>query len=432
MFRLPALLVLLTVTLPALADDWPQFRGPERTGVSKEKGLLQSWPKGGPKLLWTYRNAGLGFGGPSIVGARAYLLGARDEQTYLICLDVEKGQEVWSRKIGPIFTFNKNYWGDGPRSNPTVAGDLIYCLDGTGELVCVKTDGKEVWRKNLVTDFGGKMMTTWGYSESPLVDGEQVVVMPGGKKASIVALNRTTGAVIWKTDELSDKATYSSAVVAEIGGVRQYVQQTYNSEGGHAVGVSAKDGKLLWKQQVFEGDSYAAVPTPIVVGNLVYITNGYGMGCHLLQIEKKGDKFSVTDLYPEDRHQSMMNTHGGVVLVNGHFYGHTEPSTWICQEFKTGKVLWKERKKLECKSGAIAAADGRLYLFSEEGEAVLLKSSPKGWEEEGRFTIPEKSKTPETRATSVASKIWAHPVIANGRLYLRDQELLFCYAVAAK
>jgi outer membrane protein assembly factor BamB len=418
------------------AADWPQFRGPERTGRSEEKGLLQDWPKGGPPLLWTYNNAGLGFSSPAIVGDKLYTLGARGNDTFVICLSVSTGQEVWSHKLGPIFTFEGNTWGDGPRSTPTVDGDRLYAVGGYGDLVCLETaKGREVWRKSFEKDFGGELMTYWGYSESVLVDGDKLVCTPGGPQGTLAALDKKTGQVLWRSTELKDKATYASLRVAEIAGVRQYIALTYinDADGSAVAGVAAKDGRLLWYYPFHKGSSYAVAPTPILEGDLVYVTAGYGAGCRLLQVKAAGGgKLQVKELYSRKTQKNLKNTHGGVVLVGDHVYGHSERKRWVCQELKSGAIAWEDKNSLDCESGSIIYGDGRLYLYSDEGTAVLLKASPKGWEETGRFDLPMKSKAPETRPTSQRAGVWTHPAIAGGRLYLRDQELLFCYDIRAK
>ncbi|MBM4069064.1 MAG: polyvinylalcohol dehydrogenase [Planctomycetes bacterium] len=424
--------VLLVAASTALALDWPQWRGPDRTNVSKETGLLKTWPKDGPKLAWANKTMGLGFSSPSIVGDRLYMLGSRKDATYLIVLDARSGKEEWSARVGDMFTFDGNTWGDGPRSTPTIDGDRVYVLGGYGDLVCFDIPKRaEVWRKNLTKDFGGEMMTEWGFSESPLVDGELLICTPGGEKGTLAALDKKSGKLVWQSKELTNKAPYSSVVVSEAGGVRQYIQTSYTSvpEAGFISGFAAKSGKLLWTEPIFKRSSYAIAPTPVVRDNLVYATSGYGAGCHLFELSAKGSGVKAKEVYPKQLQRTVKNTHGGVVLVGDHIYGHSEVLGWVCQNFKTGEIAWKNRNKLDCTSGAITAADGKLYLYSDEGTAVLLEASTKQWQESGRFNIPEKSKTPETRRTSSAAKIWAIPVIVNGRLYLRDQELLFCYEV---
>jgi outer membrane protein assembly factor BamB len=431
----------LAVCSTALAADWPQWRGPDRSGVSMETGLLKAWPKGGPKLLWTYRNAGLGFSGPAIVGDRLYTIGVRDEMTHVIAVNVGDGQEIWSTKIGPLFTFKGNSWGDGPRSTPTVDGAHLYALDATGLLVCLEAaKGKEIWRKDLVKDLGGEMMSEWGYSESPLVDGALLICTPGGEKGTLAALDKKTGTVKWRSTALKNKAPYSSVVISEAGGVRQYIQTSYinDEEGGVVSGFAAKDGKLLWSESTFKASkSYAIAPTPIVRKNLVYVTsNMNGPGCHLFELTAKGNGIAAKDLYPKKNHKKLKNDHGGVVLVGDHVYGHSGGQGWVCQELKTGNAGgnagWLDRTQLECRSGSIVAADGRLYLFSDAGTAVLLEADPEKWQESGRFELPEKSTSNKGRPTGHDAAIWTPPVVANGRLYLRDQELLFCYDVREK
>jgi outer membrane protein assembly factor BamB len=432
---------LLTIPLAALAADWPQWRGPDRMDVSMETGLLKAWPKAGPPLLWKSNNLGIGFSGPAIVGDRLYTMGARDEVEYVLALDANNGKELWHTKLGPIFTFEDNRWGDGPRGTPSVDRNHLYALGAQGELVCVQVkDGKEVWRKNLIKDFGGKVMhadepLSWGYCESPLLDGDQLVCCPGGPQGTMIALDKKTGTILWRTTDLKDEATDSSIMPAVIDGTRQYVQTTFKGspEGGAVVGVAARDGKVLWVFPISRyNDSYAIVPTPIVRGNLVYVAAGYNAGCDLLEItrDSKG-VFKAKDLYSSRSQKVMQNEHGGVVLVGDYLYGYSDGKGWVCQDFKTGKLVWNEKYQLDGK-GSLTCADGHLYFYSDEGIAALLKPSPKGWEESGRFALPEKAKVPEIRKSSQSAHIWTHPVVANGRLYLRDQELLFCFDVRDK
>lgn len=431
--RLLACLLLLAAA-NASAADWPQFRGPKRDGISAETGLLQEWPKDGPKLLWTYRDAGLGFSCPAIVGDTLYTLGGWDDGEYVLAIDMKTGKEQWKTKVGKLFDFKGNAWGDGPRSTPTVDGAHIYALGGFGDLICVERKaGKEVWRKSFVKDFDGEMMSEWGYSESPLVDGDVLVVTPGGSKGTLAALDKKTGAVRWRSKGTTFAAPYSSVMISEAAGVKQYIQNSYDKnampEEGFTSGIDAKTGETLWKEQIFKQHSYAIAPAPIVTGDLVYITSGYGGGCHLFQI-KKGEKgLEAKDLYSKAIQKKVKNTHGGMVLVDGKLYGHSESSQWVCQDLKSGKVLWADRDNLETQSGSITAADNRLYLLSQEGEVVLLEISAKEWSEKGRFKLPEASKLRGKAPNRQYAAVWAYPVVANGRLYLRDQELIFCYDI---
>lgn len=416
------------------AADWPQFRGPERSGVSKETGLLKQWPEKGPKLLWTFKNAGIGFSSMAIADGKVYTLGTRGDDEIVIALDAG-GKELWTAKIGPIFTFKANQWGDGPRATPTVDGDLLFALGGQGELVCVdvKNNGKEVWRKNLIKDFNGEMMSEWGYSESPLVDGDWLICTPGGAEGTLAALEKRTGKVVWRSAGLTKRAPYTSPIVAEIHGVRQYIQLSAEGDqtDGYVSGIAAKDGKVLWTATLFKGPVYSLSSMPLVVGNTVYVAyrSETTSNCHVFAISAG---FDVKDLYNANAQKNMKNNHGGVVLVDGAVYGFSDGKGWVCQDFKSGKVLWADRNALEGGSGSIISAEGQLYLFGDEGVAVLLEANKTEWTENGRLTLPERSELKKMRDTSRSSGTWSHPAIAHGRLYLRDHEFVFCYDISAK
>jgi outer membrane protein assembly factor BamB len=406
---------LCALALPVGAADWPQWRGPNRDGISKETGLLRSWPQNGPPLVWTYEDAGVGYSGPAVVGDRLFTLGGDGETEYVYALDIqaEKPKKVWSTEVAPLF---KQGRGDGPRGNPTVDGDLLYAIGGQGELICVETaTGQRRWHCNLRSELGGQMMSGWGYSESPLVDGDKVVCTPGGSQGTLAALDKKTGKVLWRSKDFTDAAGYSSLVVTNVGGIRQYVQMT----GQSVAGVAVDDGRLLWR---FERRSpTAAIPTPIVHDNLVYVSSGYGTGCTLLRLNTVGN--GVIQCEQVYANKNLVNHHGGVVLVGEYVYGYSDGKGWVCQDLKSGKTVWEEKRKLG--KGAVTYADGHLYCYSEDaGTLVLVEATPDGWKEDGRFKIPR-----ETTVRKPQGKIWTHPVVANGRLYLRDQDLLFCYNI---
>lgn len=402
-------LAVLSVLLPltASAADWPQWRGPDRTDLSQETGLLRTWPEGGPKRLWLFENAGQGYSGPAIAQGKFFTLSARDGHEILLVLDANTGKELWTAKLGSVL---KNRWGDGPRGTPTVDGDRVYALSGPGDLVCVSaTDGKVLWQTNL-TELGGKV-PGWGYCESVLVDGNQVVCTPGGAKGALAAFDKLTGKLNWQSAEFTDGAHYSSIMPAEINGTRQFVQLVEKN----FVGVSAADGKLLWKS-AFPFGRTAVIPTPIIKGNHIYVTAGYGAGCKMVAI---GPGHEVTTVY---ENKVMKNHHGGVILVGDHLYGHSDGHAWLCQDFKTGAEVWAHR---EFRKGAVGYADGMLYCLEEgSGTVVLAEASPKGWAEKGRFKLE-----PQSQIRSSSGRIWTHPVIWNGKLYLRDQDLIYCYDV---
>jgi outer membrane protein assembly factor BamB len=404
---LSSLVFLLVGTIVSFAADWPQWRGPDRTDVSKETGLLKKWPDEGPQRVWLFKEAGLGYAGPSIAGGKLFTMGTRENEEVLLALDANSGKELWVAKLGKVL---ENNWGNGPRGTPTVDGDHVYTLSGEGLLACAQVaDGKIVWTKAM-KDVGGKI-PGWGYTESVVVDGAQVVCTPGGDQGTIAAFNKTDGNLLWQSKGIKDTAQYASIIPATINGEKQYVQLTMES----VLGVSAKDGALLWRVD-FPGKT-AVIPTPIVKDNFVFVTAGYGVGCKLIEI-KPGNQ--ATEVYAN---KIMKNHHGGVVLVGDHVYGHSDGVGWVCMEFKTGNQVWAERSKLG--KGAVTCADGMLYCLDEgSGAVALVEASPKGWSEQSRFKLD-----PQTTIRSPQGRIWTHPVIANGKLYLRDQDLISCYDV---
>ncbi|MGH7955536.1 MAG: PQQ-binding-like beta-propeller repeat protein [Opitutaceae bacterium] len=387
--------------------DWPQWRGPDRSDVSKETGLLKFWPEGGPKRIWLFENAGNGYSGPAIAKGKLFTIGTRDGNEILLVLDANTGKELLTAKVGAVLD---NDWGDGPRGTPAVDGDRVYALSGPGNLVCVSiVNGKTLWQVSM-KDLGGKR-PNWGYTESVLVDGPQVLCTPGGEKGAVAALDKMTGKVLWQSKEFTEPAHYSSIVPAQINGAAQYVQRTQKS----VVGLSPRDGKLLWETS-FPGRT-AVIPTPIVRGNEVYVTAGYGSGSKMVRIEP-GNK--VTIVY---ENKVMKNHHGGVILVGDHLYGYADPG-WGCQDFNTGESVWNHRG---LGKGAVGYADGMLYCLEESsGTVALVEASPKGWKEHGRFKLD-----PQTKIRSARGRIWTHPVISNGKLYLRDQDLIYCHDVKA-
>jgi outer membrane protein assembly factor BamB len=403
---LPACLTLTGLTLAA---DWPAWRGPDRTGVSKEKGLLATWPAAGPKLLWTQEETGIGYAGPAVVGDRLFIMGGDGRKDYLYALDVKTGKKAWAAEVG---AFYDNDWGGGPRSTPTVDGDLLYLLGPNGDLVCLNRDtGKRVWSVSLTGDLGGNV-PNWGYTESPLVDGDLVIVTPGGGKGTLAALDKKTGKLAWRSGDWTDEADYASVVVSNAQKTRQYVQMAGASVGG----VDAKTGKLLWR---FPREHRITIPTPITFDNFVYVTSGYGVGCNLLELTSKTE---YREVYANN---NMENHHGGVILLYGHLYGHSDSRGWVCQKASDGEVVWRHNK---FPKGSIAHADGHFYCYAQtDGTLARIQATTAGWRENGRFKIPHTSKS--GREYRNRANIWTHPVIANGRLYLRDQEYLFCYDV---
>ena len=416
--------VLVITGLELKAQDWPQWRGTNRTGVSKEAGLNLDWSQKKPSLLWTFRQSGFGYSSPTIVGTTLYCQGGSNGKDFAFALDTKTGSLKWKQDLGAEFVDPGNR-GNGPRGSVTVDGDKLYLIRGGGQIHCLSAaDGKMIWQKDFATDFDGKFMTrnyTWGVSESPLVDGNLVICSPGGDNGTLAALDKNTGTVVWRSKEWTDPASFASAIVAEVGGIRQFVQQ---SDKGVA-GISAKDGKLLWKVDYppTPRSMSAVIPTPIFNDNMVYVTNGYSGGSMGIKLTKEGESIKADTIYAN---KVISNKHGDVVLMNGYIYGHTESGNWVCQNLKTGDLVWSKanRDVGTTGNGSIFGIVDRLLCFDEKnGLLVVAAASPEGWKEFGRMEIPERMEDDPSmdRAT------WTHPVVANGNLYLRDHDLLFCF-----
>ncbi len=395
--------------------DWPQWRGPNRDDLSADKNLLQSWPEDGPPVAWKATGLGQGYSSVSVSGDRVYTMGDLDDACYLFALDRSNGEITWKTKVGKT---GGNY--EGPRCTPTVDGDRVYALGQFGDLVaCDVKSGDIIWRKNFSADFGGRA-GNWNYTESPLVDGEKLVCTPGGKEATMVALHKLSGDVIWKgRTEEGEAAGYSSIVIAEIGGVRQYVQLL--SQGGAA--FAAEDGTLLWRYGVARNrfsNNTANIPTPIVHGDRIFFAAGYGRGGGLVRVTKEGDDFEAEELW---FNQKLQNKHGGIVWIGDYLYGGRDDSSlpW-CADARNGEVVWEKRSDDGRGSVSVTYADGHLYWRYQNGYVALVPATPDGYKEAGAFTIAMPSGEPS----------WPHPVVAGGKLYLRDQDTLWVYDVRAK
>ena len=372
-----------------------------------EKGLLQDWPEGGPKKMWTVNDAGLGYSGVTVQAGSLYTMGAFDKKEMLLAYNSSSGEKLWEVHVGELLT---NGWGDGPRMSPTISNGKIYALGARGNLLCVLAkNGKLVWKKSLVDDLGGKV-PGWGYTESVLVDEGKVICTPGGKDGAIAALDADSGRTIWRTKSFTDGAQYSSPISIIHQGKKQYVQLVMKN----IVGIDPGNGSVLWKSK-WPG-KVAVIPTPIFSNGHVYVTSGYGVGCKLVKL---GDNYP-TNVY---ENKVMKNHHGGVIKVGEHLYGYSDGVGWACQDFKTGELIWNEKKALG--KGAIAYADNRLYCQGEgDGRLILIDASPTGWKTHGEFTI-----SPQTKKRNPKGRIWTHPVICDGKLYLRDQEYILCYNI---
>lgn len=428
-----------------IGADWPQWQGPERNGMSKETGLLKEWPPSGPELAWRIDGLGGGYSAPSIADGRLFGLSNRGEDEVVWCLSEADGKEQWVTRLGPAKTDGMPQGKEGPGCTPTVDGDHLYVVGAGGALACLQAaDGKIVWQRSLTEDFGG-VIPTWRYNESPLVDGDKVIVTPGAPEATLVALDKTSGETIWQcqvsepTQEESDRpaeqegegrgrgrgrgrfgrgprssAAYSSAIAINFEGQHQYVQLTANT----MVGVDATNGKILWRYDRAANRMGINCSTPIFHDGIVFGASAYGTGGGAVKLTKNDDgSIDAEEVYFTPR---MQNHHGGMIVVDGALYGANGGNGGgfiTCLDFQTGDTLWQDR---DARKGSLAFADDRLYLRSEDGTLILIEPNREEYVERGRFEQPDRTDSPA----------WTHPVIANGKLYVRDQDLLLCYDVA--
>ncbi|HAY81666.1 MAG TPA: polyvinylalcohol dehydrogenase [Planctomycetaceae bacterium] len=394
----------------AVSADWPRWRGVNNDGLSPETGLLSQWD-GAPPVLWSTRGLGQGYSSVVFANGRIYTMGKK-ETVNLICLSAEDGSLVWETPVGG---------GSNPNCTPTVdiESQLVYGLSHAGDFVCADArTGREVWRKNFPRDFGGRMMSGWGYSESPLIDGDRIILTPGGDRAVMAALNKRTGEVIWTTPMQQASAGYASPVISQAGGIKQYITLV----GKGLIGVAAENGRPLWHYDRI-ANTTANVPTPIVKGNYVFGSSGYGDGgSALLELSRQGRGIGVREVYYK-RNNEYQNHHGGMVLIGDHIYmgeGHNKGFP-ICINMRSGRVAWGPERGAGSGSAALVAADGHLYFRYENGVMALVTASPRGYELKGSFRIKSNN-----------GKSWAHPVIVDKKLYLRDQDELHCYDIASQ
>ncbi len=413
-FRGPAclgVLWLLATAVGAGAGDWPQWRGPERNGISREAGLRTTWPEGGPPAAWKATGVGTGYASVVVAGSRVYTLGRRGQDVFVSALDAQTGRPVWATRLSSTSRI--------PASTPTVDGDRVYALDPDGGLVCLRAaSGAILWRKHLVRDFGGQLQSGRGYNESPLVDGERLICTPGGPEALLVALHKQTGAVLWKCRPPAlgpagrDGAGFSSVVITEAAGRRQVVQLV----GRGLVGVDAADGKFLWGYNAIANGT-ANIPTPVVRGDLIFSANGYNAGSVMLRLTPGGETGVTAQVVYTLSGSRFQNHHGGVVLVGDHLYGGHGSNNGLptCLEFQTGRIVWKERG-VGVGSAAVVCAGGLLYFRYQNGVVALLQASPEGLTVRGTLQVP-----------GAGGDSWAHPVVAQGKLFLREQDTVWVY-----
>lgn len=436
------------------AFDWPQWQGPSRDAISRETGLLKEWPKDGPPLAWKIKGLGGGYSAPSVAAGRVFGMSNREGKEVAWALSEADGKSQWATPIGQPPRQRMPQGQEGPGCTPTVDGDHLYVIGNGGDLACLGvSDGKIVWQRSLTRDFGGSA-PVWSYRESPLVDGDGLICTPGGPEAMLVALDKLTGDTIWKSKKPEESggaagpdgpggpsgpggpggrrgfgggrggfggsgAAYASAIAIDFEGQRQYLQLTAKA----LVGVAASDGKLLWQFKKPANAMGVNCSSPLYHDGMVFAASAYGAGGALVKLSKAPDGgIKAEEVWSS---KQIQNHHGGVVLYDGCLYGANggnEGGALVCLDFKTGDVLWNQREERRAPKGSVALADGRIYYRCEDGAVLLIEPSREKYVERGRFQEPDRSSAPD----------WSHPVIANGKLYLRDQDVLLCYDVKAR
>ncbi|QDU40557.1 outer membrane biogenesis protein BamB [Maioricimonas rarisocia] len=410
--------VLLTGTSVS-ASDWPQWRGPNRDGIAADSNFNADWRRQKPELLWMVDGMGQGYASVSVVDGKLFTTGNDRSSQSVVCADAATGELQWRRKLTDKAP---KHGYEGSRCTPTVDGDRLYVVTSNGQISCLRTaDGEVVWTRSF-DDWNGKMMSGWGFSESPLVDGNWVLCTPGGPDAMIVALNKMTGDEVWASavpqigENGKDGAAYSSIVISEGAGVKQYVQLV----GRGVIGVRAEDGKFLWGyNRVANGT--ANIPTPIIEGDYVFASTGYGTGSCLLKLSRDGNGVKAEEQYFLGS-KTFQNHHGGMILVGDHVYaGHQHNKGFpICVEMKSGDVTWFEQsREFNHGSAAITYVDGHIIFRYQDGFIALIEATPEGFKLDGMF-----------KPVYQEGKSWSHPVVVDGKMYLREQDRLMCYDVS--
>jgi len=391
--------------------EWPCFHGSDRSNKSAETGLLKEWPVNGPGLMWTVSGLGEGYSSISISGDLLYTAGKSENQTYLYCYDLN-GKPVWKKPNGKGWATTLSWAAsyNGSRGTPTCDNGIVYHLSESGRLAAFEAKtGKEVWSKLLSAEFDAEV-PEYGYSESVLIDGNNLFVKPAGKKGYQACLDKRTGETVWINNDIQGTMGYNSGVISETGGYRQLVGASSNC----FYGIDTRTGKLLWKVDVVN-QRELNLTDAICYNEYVFITSGYGKGSMLVRLKSSGK-----GIIPETVWQSalMDNHHGSVILQNGFLYGSGSNSRgWFCLDFLTGRQLWKTDGK-----GSVTFAEGMLYTLDERGTMKLVKAAPEKYEKSGEFKVPKGGE----------SMYWAHPVVCGGKLYIRHADKLFAYDVSLK
>jgi hypothetical protein len=404
-----AVIAFLINSITLFANDWPTFRGPQRDGICRETGLLKTWPEAGPPLVWKTTGLGEGYSSVTVVGNVLYTQGHKDGKQWVMALDVSnRGKLIWESTFGPVSHKGPSY--PGSHAVPTIDGDRLYSTGIGGEVFCMdKKDGKIIWQKDFVKDFGG-IVPKWGYAESVLIDGPWAVCTPGGENNTIVALDKMSGEKVWGA-AVGDTAAYASVIKATIQDVEQYINLTAKG----VISVRAKDGKFLWRYNA-PASKAPNCSACITSGNSVFAASAYGNGGGRADITRSGEDFEAKEVFFTKK---MQNHHGGLILLDGMIYGCSNPKDLTCIDFNTGEIKWTDKSSGKC---SLLYADGMLYCRDENGPISLVKPSPDGFKLISRFEQPDRSEL----------NSWPYLVISNGMMYVRDQDVLLCYDVREK
>jgi len=406
------LVFLLFTDLPAQKTfDWPCFHGTDRTNKSAETGLLNEWPVNGPELMWTASGLGEGYSSISVCDGRFYTSGKVDNQTYVFCFDLA-GKPLWKKPNGKSWATTLSWASsyNGSRSTPTCDEGVVYHLSESGRLAAFDAiTGKELWSEELSKEFEAEI-PEYGYSESVLIDGNNLYVKPAGEKAYQACLDKKTGKTVWVNNKIPGTIGYNSAVLMDYNNYHQIIGASSNC----FYGVDTKTGSLLWSVD-FVNQRELNLTDAVCYKEYVFLTSGYGKGSMLVKLTSSGK-----EIFPETVWKSalMDNHHGGVVLQDGYLYGSGSNSKgWFCLDFLTGRQVWKSDGK-----GSLTFADGKLYLLDERGTMKLVRCTPDKFDKSGEFRVPKGGD----------SMYWAHPVVCGGRLYLRHGDNVFCYKISTR
>jgi len=396
--------LLIFSFLQVSSQEISQWRGVNRDGIYNETGLLKTWPEKGPELLWHFDGLGAGHSSAAVTKDMVYISGTEGTNGFVLALD-HSGKHVWKTEYGKEWFESF----EGVRTSPLIVDNKLYILSAYGKLVCMDAiKGDILWKVGLFEDFDGQNIV-WGITENLLIEGDKLICTPGGKEANVLALNKDTGKLIWKSKGNGEKSAYCSPVLIKHGGKSIFVTHTANN----IIGVDESDGKLLWKYPW--PNQYSIHPnSPLFQNGQLFCSSGYGQGSVMLELSADGS--SIKEIWTN---KSLDSQVGGFITINGKIYGAGSASRkWVCLDWKTGK---ESGSSTMAKQGNIISADGLLYCYCEDGSVLLIQPNPDGFGEISRFKVPFGEK-----------QHWAHLVIANKKLYVRHGSSLMVYSIAAK